>query len=254
MTNRCLTVLTAGAVTLAGLAGCGGSSSSAQIVAQVTGVGTISRATLDHWTPVEAAVIYSEQPTEPTPKGVMPDPPGYSACVAFLKKSARPTVGSSGSQTAADLKRQCAHQYEELKQITLNTLVGWYWIIGEGTALGIKVSEAEAKQRLETVNSRLFAKPADFANYLKWTGQAVADMVFRSRVQLFEVKLQERLLQASRQLPKSLTPQQRQKALAQLSEGLSPARQWVPRTSCRSGYVASVCRQYRGPLAPGLPN
>lgn len=244
------------AVALAGaaaLAGCGTGQSADSPVASVKGVAQISDATLTHWMPVEAHVIYSEKPSQAPPAGVMPDPPEYRACTAFLAKYLAVNAPRAVKGAAA-LKRTCAKQYRELKVITLNTLIGWYWVIGQGEALGVTVTQKEVNERLMTVNKRLFATAQDFENYLRWTDETLSDMLFRSRVQLFETRIRERTLAEAKRAEAIRSPTQRQAALNRISEALSPQQRWVARTSCRAGFVVSSCAEYKGPLSPGLPD
>jgi hypothetical protein len=255
MQTRSRRFSTLGAVVIValGLAACGGGGSN-EVVAQVTGVGKISKATLEHWMPVEAVVIYKEYPTSPVPKGVIPDPPDYTACAAFLK-AAPPQFGESGAKpTPAQLKSKCAQKQSELKELTLNTLIGWYWIIAAGLALGMKASDTEISAWLVKGNKMYFPKPGAFTRYLKLTGQTKDDMLFRAKVQVFESKLLAVRTAIEKRLPKGATDQQRRTALAGYVASLPPARQWVERTSCRKGFVVSACKQYRGSNPPGIPN
>ena len=253
MTNRVISALGVLTVALVGLAACGGSNSN-EIVARVDGVGSISKATLDHWIPVEAVVLYEEEPKAAVPRGVIPDPPKYAACIAYLKTT-RQKIGESGPRpTTVQLKGKCRQRYQQLKELTLNTLIGWDWTIGAGLALGMKVSDVEVKRRLEEVNKNLYPKKADFTNYLKLTGQTLADMLFRSRVQLYEGKLVQQRTVLEKRLPSGLSARQRQSAVAEFMAAMPPGKQWAAKTSCRKGYVVSACRQYRGSLPPGIPN
>jgi len=253
-THRLISALGAVALALVGLTACGGSSTS-EIVAQVPEVGAISKATLEHWMPVEAVVLYQEYPTKPVPMGVMPDPPNYTACIAYSKSTPQKLVESGPKPSAAQLKDKCAARYKELKELTLNTLIVWDWTIAVGKELGMNASDAEAKQRLEEVNKRYFPRGgAEYANYLKYTGQTGPDMLYRSRVQVFEAKLIQKRKEVEKLLPKGLTAQERQSAIAKFGENLPPNKQWAARTSCSKGFVVSACKQYRGSLAPGIPN
>jgi foldase protein PrsA len=249
MTSRCLSAFCA--IAVAGLAACG-SSSSGEPVARVAGVGSISKATLDHWIPVEAVVLYQEQPTKPVPRGVIPDPPNYTACIAYLRSNPQEVTATDPKPMTAQLKRKCAEKQQKLKILTLNTLIGWDWTIGAGLARGISVSKREAKRRLAEVNKRTFLKPAAFTNYLKFTGQTLADMLFRTKVQLFEVKLTNARIALEKH--PGWTDQQRRQEAAKFQRAMPPSEKWAARTTCRVGYVASGCKQYKGPEAPGLPN
>jgi hypothetical protein len=236
---------------LGSLVACGGESSSV-IVARVAGVGSISKAMVDHWIPVEAVVLYQENPLRPVPTGVIPDPPNFSSCIAYLAKRAQ-EANESGPKSTAELKGRCTHRYRDLKELTLNTLIGWDWTIAAGKTLGMKASDAEVKRRYTEVNKRSWPKAGEYARYLKLTGQTDADMMLRYRVQVYESKLLQKLEAIQKSLPATATAQQRQRAGAALSKYMS-GPQWVPITSCIKGYVVSACKEYRGPEPPGIPN
>lgn len=251
-TGRFISTLGALAVVFAGVGACGGGSSG-EIVAHVQGVGSITRGTLEHWIPIEARLVYQEIPTKPVPKGVVPDPPTYAACIAYLKTTRQKIVETGPKPTAAQLRTRCAHKYQETKVLTLNTLINWDWTLGMGAAAGMKVTDAEVRQRLAAVKKNNLAG-ISFAKYLKYSGQTPSDMLLRSRVQLFEVKFHERLVAMVKRLPSGLSAEQRQRALAKLAATMPTNRQWVAKTSCSAGYVTSSCKQYKGSQPPGTPN
>lgn len=236
-----------------GIVGCG---SSEEIVAQVPGGGSVSKATLEHWIPIEAAILHEVQPKGPPPKGVVPDPPSYSACKSFLLSAGQRGALGGTTPTTSQLKSKCAQKDRELKVITLNELILWHWLMGEGTALGMKVSNAEVTHRYQEIIKGLFPKKGEFADYLKWTGQTVADMLLRARTQLFELKIHQRQSETLQLVPKGLTTQQREAAAGKLIEqlGLTPGKYWADRTTCQPGYIVSSCKEYKGPEGPGLPN
>jgi len=251
-TGRFISTLGALAVIVVGVGACGGGGSG-QTVAQVQGVGAISKGTLEHWIPIEARLVYQEVPTRPVPRGVVPDPPVYAACVSYLQTTRQKIVETGPKPTAAQLRTRCAQKYHEITVLALNTLINWDWTLGMGAAAGMKVTDAEVRQRLEAVKrNNLTGVP--FAKYLRYSGQTEADMLFRSKVQLFEVKFQERLDAMVKRLPHGLSAKQRQRALAQFAAKLPTNRQWVARTTCSAGYVTSSCKQYRGSQPPGIPN
>lgn len=234
------------AVAVAALSACGGSSSNERIV-QIAGVASISKAALEHWMPVEAVVLYEERPTKPVPKGLIPDPPDYKACMAYLAAKA-PTL------TSPQLNLRCRQRNAEVRTLTLNTLISWYWTIGSAEAVGFKASDAEIKRWYLELGKLLFKSNRELANYMKWTGQTTPDMLLRAKVQLYELRLAEKLTAAEKQLPKSLSPAQRQAAISKLTKFASPSSYWPSRTTCRPGFVVSACREYKGPFSPGLPN
>jgi hypothetical protein len=247
--GRCISALGAVALATGALTACGGGSE--VTVAQVAGVGSISKAMLEHWMPIEARLLYSEVPTRPTPPGVVPDPPTYAACVAYLRVTPQKAGERLGNATAAQLRDRCARKEQELKELTLNTLIGWDWTIGRGLRVGLRVTDAEARRRVQVLKTSDFAG-LSFSRYLKYSGQTASDMLLRARVQVVEGKLNEQLRTVQQQA--RLNARQERAALAPLAAMLLSDRQWAERTSCASGYVTSGCRQYKGSQAPGVPN
>ena len=248
--GRCISILGAVAMASSALAACGGGSNTT--VAQVAGVGSISKAMLEHWMPIEARILYSEAPTRPTPSGVVPDPPTYSACIAYLRVTPQKAGERLGKATPAQLRDRCARKEEELKELTLNTLIGWDWTLGRGLRVGVRVSDAEARQRVQLLKKSDFAGQ-DFSKYLKYSGQTTADILFRAKVQVVEGKLNEHLT-ALQNSKTPLSASRERVALAPLAARLLTDKQWAERTNCPSGYVTSGCKQYRGSQAPGVPN
>ena len=249
--SHCISVVSAIAIALGGVTACGGSSD--EVVAQVAGVGSVSKSMVEHWIPIQARLIYQVVPTRPVPRGVVPDPPTYTACIAYLQTTKQKIAETGPRATTAELRRKCAVKYQEMKANALNLLITWDWTIGQGLRAGMKVSDAEARQRIEALKKGDLAG-VDFKKYLKYTGQTQSDMLLRAKVQLFEVKLNQRLQAMAKQLPKGLTAQQQRAAMAKLAATLLTDKQWAARTSCSSGYVTSSCKQYKGPLPPGAPS
>jgi hypothetical protein len=233
-----------------GVAACGAGSS--KTVAQVAGVGTISESSLEHWIQVEARLLYAAVPKRPVPEGAVPSPPSYTACIAYLSTLAQ-SQKAEPKQTTAQLKGKCSEQYAQLKQSVLNLLISWDWTIGDGAAAGFHVTEAQARQRVvEDEKTELLGVPV--SKYLEYSGQTLADLLLRDRVQLLKVKLEQRLIAFAKRLPTGLTEQQRLAALTKLESPVRTPAQWVTLTSCRPGYVVSSCRQYKGSSSASAPN
>jgi foldase protein PrsA len=241
-------------VILTGVNACGGGSSS-EIVARVAGVGSISKAAVEHWIPIQARLAHTVVPRRPIPEGVVPDPPDYTACVAYLRTTKQKLVESGPKPTASQLKSKCAQYYHGVKLSVLNLLIGSDWTFGNAAAAGMKVTPQEVRQRFELVKKNdLRMSDKEYLKYLKYTGQTLSDMMLRSKVQLIEARIQASVFAVARQLPKGLTERQRQEALMKPTAAMPTIKQWVARTSCEPDYVSSSCKQYKGPLPPGFPN
>jgi hypothetical protein len=71
------------------LAACGGSSSNSgsEVVVTVAGHPAVTKAMLAHYLSVYAITSRTAfpGPQQPVPKGEIPDPPNYTACIQFMK-------------------------------------------------------------------------------------------------------------------------------------------------------------------------
>lgn len=225
--TACLAVIV---LTLA-WSGCGATSG---VVVQV-GPRAISRAMLDHWLPIQATLLYKLKPSKPVPKGVVPDPPNYTNCIAFLAASTPKFLEGPTKATNAQLKARCRKQYQTVLQTVLDFLIEDYWVIGEGAERGLKVTEREARQWLATVERVEYPAPGEFHLYLRYSGETIADMLFRARVKLLEQKLAQAQMAGKGK-------QQGERALIRFGE--EHAKKWLAKTTCRGAYVAPDCRQY----------
>jgi hypothetical protein len=228
------------------LISCGSTGDPAETVATVAGVGSISRAAVNHWTHVEFILLHESIPTRPAPAGVVPDPPSYARCISHLRQ----TVREDTAQPSSALAAKCKQSEHGLTALTLNKLIAWNWTIGRAHTLGLHASDAEVRKQLDAVIKRRVFYGPDIDRYLKLTGQTMADLLLRSKVQLLEGEIAERAKHTLAALPKGLTEQQRQSAYLRLANQLLSTKSWVAKTSCHKGYVVSACLQYRGPEPP----
>lgn len=226
---------------------CGGTDKSADVVATVRGVGTITKAGVQHWARVEAVLVHELVPKSAPPKGLIPDPPEYKACVAYLGKTL--PGGSSGSSTAT-LKLDCRRHEADLEQTTLSKLIAWNWTIGRGEALGLRVTAAQERARLAEVVKNDTAYGSNLQRYLTLSGETLADILLRSRVQLFEVRLQAKAAKLLSALPPNLTETQRTAAVARLAAQFERPTLWTSRTTCKHGFVVPGCKEYSGTERP----
>lgn len=227
----------AGVLVLAG-AGCGGSPA----VVAVVGGKAITKASFDHWMEVAAVRDYQPMPTAPVPKGVLPDPPTYTACIAHLAAIAPHSVGVA-PPTRGQLKQQCAQQYTALREQVLSSLISAEWLIGEGEARGLKALPSEILKRSERLRKSDFANNKAFQRYLKYTGETWADRLFRSKIKVYSEKIEHELTNPH-------NPQATARALGAFSNQL--VKRWPPKTSCRPHYIIPDCRQYKGPTTPEI--
>jgi len=180
-----------GAVFLAvvGLAACGGGVPG-DSVASVNGT-PITNTAFKHWMAIAA--------TSQTPgvKTVVPDPPDYTRCIATIReaevKELKATKGTLASP--ATMKKRCETQYKSLQQEVLAFLLSSQWVIGEGNALGVKLSDAEVKKQFEKVKAQQFPQAATFEKFLALSGQSLSDLLLRVKLNMLSTKIQQKIAQ-----------------------------------------------------------
>ncbi len=224
---------------LLGAGGCAGGSGG---VVAVVGGKAISKASFDHWMAVAAVKDYQPMPQAPVPKGVLPDPPRYQACSAHLASIAPHSVGVP-VPTATELKRQCAQQYTALREQVMGSLITAEWLIGEGEARGLKALPSEILGGTSRLRKSDFPNEQAFQRYLTYSGETIADRMFRSKIKVFSEKIEH-------QLAAKLSSRAGAQAVANFATVLE--KRWPAKTSCRPHYVVPDCREYKGPIAPEL--
>ncbi|HEY2142007.1 MAG TPA: hypothetical protein VGG98_08105 [Solirubrobacteraceae bacterium] len=214
-------------------------------MAQVGG-SSITKAELDHWIPIEAILTHELRPRKSVPRGVVPDPPDYGACILYLKTVPQKAIERGAHSTAAQLRSQCQQRYQMLRQTVLNFLITTEWLIGEGTEQGLKATDAEIKHRFEQVKKAEFPRKGEFERQLVLTGETMSDQLFRAKVKVLSINLEREIL-----TKRGLTHQQRTQAYVKFFTEAFPTK-WIARTSCRAGYVVPNCKQYKGSQPPEI--
>ncbi len=234
----------------AGASGCGGSAShsgsvpgdgggvSGGVVIRV-GSQSISAAVVRHWTPIEAILSTEGYPKGPVAKGVVPDPPAYTACIGHLEALANAKPGSPKPQRVM-LKRECKRQEAIVREHILSILITDLWVRGEAAAHHITASDEEARRRIRANLAAQFGNEAGFRKYLAYTGLTMGDELELYKKNLLTTKLLEKVLARP-----GMTARQKTRAYAEF------VTRWVARTSCEPKYLVPDCKQYKGPLAPG---
>ena len=105
----------------------------------------LTKAALERWTAVEAVLTYGYKPKRPVPKGVVPDPPAYAACAAYLARLSR-REGEHPAPTRARLKGRCAQQHTSVQRHILDLLIVDYWVREEAAARGVEITAPELSQ------------------------------------------------------------------------------------------------------------
>ena len=149
-------------------------------------------------------------------------------------------VSVTSTLSASKLRKQVG--YSMLKNQTLGFLITSAWVAGEAANLGISVSAAEVRGRLDQIKAERYPEAVEFKRFLASSGQTEADLLLRFRGELLKSKIAQRATagkSATTEVNILLNNFQR-----------SFETRWRRVTSCRPGYVVEQCREFKGPHAP----
>ena len=181
-TRRCIPALGAFFVLVALAVSACGSSSSGNTVATVAG-SPISTKAFDHWMFVAAKQQASQAPGQPI---IIPnDPPNFSKCVAQV----RAQIPSLKSTPAKTIKADCKQLFTSLSGQVLDFLIKSYWYQADAHRLHINLTTAQVQQALATAKKGQFSTDAQFQTFLNSTGQTLADVTYRIKIQQLYTKL-----------------------------------------------------------------
>ena len=176
-----LTLLAAAVV-----AGCGGGDSiPGNSVATVNGA-EITKDSYDHWLAIAAK-------SGGQPDGAVPDSPEFTDCIASKRKTLPKPAAGQPTTTDDQLKTQCETEYKALRDQVLQLLVSFEWIEGEAKEQGVEVSDEEIQKQFDEQKKASFPKDADYAKFLKQSGQSEKDILMRVKLDLLSNKIREKV-------------------------------------------------------------
>jgi hypothetical protein len=200
-------------------------------VASVDG-SPITEATEDHWVTVQASTDYESIPKAPIPAGVVPDPPAFRACIAYLR-SAGASQGHPRSN--AELLKDCEANYQVLRAHILGILISFKWWEARAKQLGIVVTQKQVVTAFAKFRPEEYGSTPAYLQYLRRTSQSLADSYLRMRLDLITTALNQYYLKKGRP------------AFAQYIENFS--RESAAKTNCEAADVVPNCSEYKGPVA-----
>jgi peptidylprolyl isomerase len=179
------------------------------------GDATISRAALDHW-----LTVANDSPQAQTGRRAppLPLPPNFTACIERHQS-----------------KATCRLNYRTLVTEVLDFLIPELWIQGEAAARGLSVTPEEVNAAYEQErrnSSPSLVTSTELRSFLAASGQTVADLKWRTMVNVLANKLQRQAVGHEPQLSQHLDAK------------------WQPRTQCRPGYAVSYCSTVAVPMVP----
>ncbi|MGO9957887.1 MAG: peptidyl-prolyl cis-trans isomerase [Solirubrobacteraceae bacterium] len=166
------------------VAGCG-SGIPGNSVAVVAG-NPISTQAFNHWMYVAAKGQAAQDPTEPV---IVPnDPPDFSKCIAQV----RAEIPSLKKISNKQLKADCAQLFTSLSSQVMDFLIKSYWYQADAHKLGINVTNAQVEKALAQAQKQEFQTVAEFRSFLTSSGQTLADITYRVRINQIFTKLTAR--------------------------------------------------------------
>ncbi len=166
------------------ISGCG-SGVPGNAVADVAG-NPITTQAVNHWMYVAAAGAAAQSPGQPV---IVPtDPPNFTKCIA----QARAQIPTLKKTSDKQLRSACKETFQSLSSQVMDFLIKSYWYQAEAHKLGVKVSTAQAQAALDAAKKSQFQTAAQFAAFLKTSGQTQDDLLYRERVSQIFTKLTAR--------------------------------------------------------------
>ncbi|HEY2142042.1 MAG TPA: hypothetical protein VGG98_08280 [Solirubrobacteraceae bacterium] len=107
------------------------------------------------------------------------------------------------------------------------------WVLGEATDLNIHVSETEVRHTFDDVRAEQFPKQREFKAFLRQSGQVVADLLFRVRLNILSTRIQRQVLAGHR------GGRSRQRALKRFVHDFK--LKWIAQTYCDPRYAMQDC-------------
>lgn len=163
------------------IAGCG-SGVAGNSVASVAG-NQITTQAYKHW--MFVAAKGNTEGASAAPVIVPTDPPDFSDCISQVRKQI-PTLAKISKST---LRTDCAELFGSLNGQVMDFLIKSYWYQAEAHKQGIVVTQKQVLAALALAQKQEFPTTAQFAAFLNSTGQTLADITFRVRVNQVYTKL-----------------------------------------------------------------
>ena len=171
--------------------GCGGVPGNA--VAQVDGT-SIEKDSYEHWLQVAAKSSGQGAAVK------VPVPPEFTECIATKRKTTPAPAKGQPKVTDAQLKTQCKQEYEQLRDQVLQLLISFQWLQGEAEEMDVKVTDAEVQKSLAEQKKQSFPKEADFAKFLKDSGQTQEDVILQVKADLLATKIRDAVVKGKDQV------------------------------------------------------
>jgi hypothetical protein len=114
------------------------------------------------------------------------------------------------------------------------------WVLGEAADLKIQVSEGEVRHTFDHIRTQQFPKKKEFKAFLRQSGETVADLLFRVRLNLTSTRIQKHVLAGHR------GSRSQQRALKRFVHDFK--LKWEVQTYCDPTYAVTDCGRVQASL------
>jgi hypothetical protein len=139
---------------------------------------------------------------------------------------------------ASDTNTQSGHKHLKppntmVAEEVMAFLISSDWVIGEARERGIVISEATVQKQFDRVRREQFPRAKEFKKFLRSSGQTVADLLFRVRLNLLSQQIQKQVLAGHH------GKRAQRQALANFV-GEFKSR-WMGQTYCEPAFAVKTC-------------
>lgn len=117
-----------------------------------------------------------------------PDPPDFEKCIAGLRRQ----QPKSSKQKDGELEKQCRQSYNDLRRQTIEALIRAAWVEQSAEEHDVEVTDAEARQSLESQKQQIYPDEKDYRKFLRTSGTTEAEILEQIRTQLLEQLVTEK--------------------------------------------------------------
>lgn len=119
-------------------------------------------------------------------------------------------------------------------------LINSEWVLAEAQHLAIVLPAGEVKRTFERIRHEQFPKRREFRAFLKSSGETVADLLLRVRLNLLSSKIQRHVVEGQS------TPEGREQALTSWVKSFRET--WRAQTYCVPAFAVNDCGAVKAPL------
>jgi len=180
--------------------------------------------------------------TSPLANPLSPAPEQIVACIgpqsitgatfSHWASIARRSEEPSPSPVHTASKHHAPSAGEVINQV-MGFLISSDWVLGEATDLNIHVSEGEVRHTFDHIRAQQFRRKNEFKGFLKQSGQTVADLLFRVRLNLTSTRIQKHVLAGHH------GAHSQQRALKRFVHDFK--LKWEAQTYCDPAYAVTDC-------------